>query len=377
MKDPVEAEDGTPVKGLAWLRMRAALRFRIPAVKELLRDYPRVERAIREIGRGLGVVNPAPLSGPGELFRALLCQQYGVAHLEDMKDPRLQMYVDYALSTVRRGEDVRNFVATLAPVRDSRYLDVGCAYGGFLAAFAAGGAREVVGIDISDHLLDYARALKADLGMDVSLQRVDVLDPRQTEPLGRFDIVTCNDVIEHVDDPRVGLRRLLDLLRPSGLLYLEIPNRLAASFIKSDGHFKLFGITALPKHLADRYFEQAMGGRQNVTYKSLAWYLNNLRSMGAAASLHNVVPANPGARLAAIGAVFDEVEALAKIAELPIDELLERETRRRARLIAAVFRSRYDAWKRLVATDPKKAHIVGRRLLLTFDVSMWRVTVRV
>jgi 2-polyprenyl-3-methyl-5-hydroxy-6-metoxy-1,4-benzoquinol methylase len=44
------------------------------------------------------------------------------------------------------------------------------------------------------------------------------------EGLGRFDIVTLNKVLEHVDDPVAMLRRARQFLAPGGFVYLELPD---------------------------------------------------------------------------------------------------------------------------------------------------------
>jgi SAM-dependent methyltransferase len=41
---------------------------------------------------------------------------------------------------------------------------------------------------------------------------------------GRFDIVTFNKVLEHVEDPIAMLRRSLPLLAPGGFVYVELPD---------------------------------------------------------------------------------------------------------------------------------------------------------
>ncbi len=61
-------------------------------------------------------------------------------------------------------------------------------------------------------------------------QRVYGLDIRQgtfeevSLPLGTFDLVTALRVLEHVADPRGLLTQVKTLLKPSGWLYLEVPN---------------------------------------------------------------------------------------------------------------------------------------------------------
>jgi SAM-dependent methyltransferase len=41
-----------------------------------------------------------------------------------------------------------------------------------------------------------------------------------------FDVVLCSHTLEHVEDPRAFLDRLVALLKPCGILYLEVPNIL-------------------------------------------------------------------------------------------------------------------------------------------------------
>ena len=40
---------------------------------------------------------------------------------------------------------------------------------------------------------------------------------------GGFDIIICNDVLEHVNNPRQLLNTIHDLLDPKGLIYISLP----------------------------------------------------------------------------------------------------------------------------------------------------------
>jgi len=109
-------------------------------------------------------------------------------------------------------------VRTLLP--HGRLLDVGCAFGFFLALLD--GAYEAYGLDISDYAIAQARRI---LPSPERLQQGDVTAGVPfPEP---FDLITAFDVAEHLADPAGALARLAEALRPGGLLVLELPTRSA------------------------------------------------------------------------------------------------------------------------------------------------------
>ena len=75
-----------------------------------------------------------------------------------------------------------------------RVLDVGsgCGYGSHL--IAAAGAREVVGVDISPEAVDFANGRYSRDGLVYR-----VMDARRLDLEGSFGLVTCFELIEHVD----------------------------------------------------------------------------------------------------------------------------------------------------------------------------------
>ena len=45
----------------------------------------------------------------------------------------------------------------------------------------------------------------------------------------KFDVVTAHQVIEHVEDPITFMKNIKSLLRPGGILHLELPNQISLS----------------------------------------------------------------------------------------------------------------------------------------------------
>lgn len=188
------------------------------------------------------------------------------------RPPPEPMWFDFALSANWRGERLVERLAAVLPEQPARYLDVGCGFGGHLVAFARRG-WEVTGIEIDPPRIELSRANLADRGLRDGVFARSILDPDLDRDLGTFDLITCVDVIEHVDDAALAIARMAELLRPGGLLALEIPNAEATSFVGRDGHFGLFGITLLDREDAQAYHREIFADPYDVgEYHPLSFY---------------------------------------------------------------------------------------------------------
>lgn len=170
--------------------------------------------------------------------------------------PMYDTWLDFALSTNIRGETAVEIVRRHTSIPGKRALDIGCAYGGFPVAFARAGA-EAVGIDLNPGLLKLAAENVHDMKVPVSLHLKDITDWAHLNDLGTFDIITCNDLIEHVEDVPKTLEHVARLLKPGALLYMQIPNGFSVGQVLRDGHYGLFGITLLSRPDANRYFGES------------------------------------------------------------------------------------------------------------------------
>jgi 2-polyprenyl-3-methyl-5-hydroxy-6-metoxy-1,4-benzoquinol methylase len=169
-------------------------------------------------------------------------------------DPCLAMYFEFATTSNERGQRVATLLQKHTRLQGKRYLDVGCAYAGFLVAFAERGA-EVLGIDTDKMLINLAQYNLLDNHLNAPILVRDATCPEGlSEFQGSFDLITCNDVIEHVDDPQALLRNITAILRDDGIAYFEIPNRYHPRYVLQDGHYQLFGITLLDYPDASEYY---------------------------------------------------------------------------------------------------------------------------
>ena len=200
-------------------------------------------------------------------------------------NPNLGVWVDYAFSTNRRGREFAQNVRPLFPHNARRYLDVGSAYGGFLIGFMELGL-EVKGIEYSENMVNMSRANFHDYGLQNTTLKGDILDKALLMQLGKFDVITCIDVIEHVDNVTSAIQNMVDLLNPGGILMLQMPNKNSISNILSDPHFGLFGITLLG-HAEAKAFYFSHFPRSNYydvnEYLEQPRYLNLLSGMACEA----------------------------------------------------------------------------------------------
>lgn len=125
-------------------------------------------------------------------------------------------------------------------------LDAGCGTGYGTRLLAEGGAKEVVGIDIAEAVLE---AVAPSMPESVRLQAGDLR--RLEVPDDTFDLIACFEVIEHFEDPFTVLDELIRVLAPEGVLLISSPNR-GVYQSGNPHHLHEFTATELGAELADR-----------------------------------------------------------------------------------------------------------------------------
>jgi SAM-dependent methyltransferase len=136
-------------------------------------------------------------------------------------------------------------VADALPSRDARILDFGCAGGGLIRALQAQGFTNLHGIDPSPAC---AAQVRAGTGVPAEPGSLFAIPPG----LGQFDCIILTHVLEHVEDVAGALANLASLLKPSGLLHLEVPDAMRyADFVVAPfqdfntEHINHFSLTSL------------------------------------------------------------------------------------------------------------------------------------
>jgi len=99
--------------------------------------------------------------------------------------------------------------------KNKKILDVGCYLGSFLD-FAREQGAETHGSELDENYVDYVKA-KGHACYYGTIEDLDLPDQY-------FDVITLQEVFEHVTHPVDMLASLRQLLSPGGLLIVEVPN---------------------------------------------------------------------------------------------------------------------------------------------------------
>jgi SAM-dependent methyltransferase len=111
----------------------------------------------------------------------------------------------------------RREIAPLLPDRMDRVLEIGCGVGAtFKWLRGVGRVQYGVGIDLFPDAAERARSV-FDVALSGDIEKMEL-------PEGKFDLIIALDVLEHLVDPWLVIKRLTSILNPGGAMIVSIPN---------------------------------------------------------------------------------------------------------------------------------------------------------
>jgi 2-polyprenyl-6-hydroxyphenyl methylase / 3-demethylubiquinone-9 3-methyltransferase len=167
------------------------------------------------------VASPDAVQG-ANLDHRELAKFNAVAH--SFWDPQGEMRPLHLLNPLRLA-----FIAARAELRGARVLDVGCG-GGLLAEGLVQRGADVTAIDLSPGMIDTARLHAAEGRLNIDY-RVAGAEALLADGPGRFDVVTCMEMLEHVPQPAHMVATLAGLVRPGGSIFVSTLNRSLRSWL--------------------------------------------------------------------------------------------------------------------------------------------------
>ena len=147
----------------------------------------------------------------------------------DLMEPVIRRDAVRSLKLIRKYSNIFNF--------DKRLLDIGCGRGYFMDESRKIGL-DTYGVDYSKKMVNFSKKV-----LRLNVQHSDIFN---FNPKHKFDIITLNQVIEHVTNPRDLIRKCYKLLRSGGIIYIATPNidSLSAKVLNED-----FDHLIPPEHL--------------------------------------------------------------------------------------------------------------------------------
>lgn len=142
---------------------------------------------------------------------------------EDDKNVRLKLFLFKLFYTKNKNyllraifSPLKVFVRQTKIFSEAKFLDIGCGAGQFLYEMKQLGIKNVYGVEPGD--FNEKQAKKEGL----KIKKSDLINANYPEKF--FDIITINQVLEHVNNPLETIREIFRILKKGGIFIIGVPN---------------------------------------------------------------------------------------------------------------------------------------------------------
>jgi len=172
-------------------------------------------------------------------------------------------------------------------------LDVGCG-GGIIAEDLAAISKSTTGVDISKASLETAREHAKSNGLDINY--LEAYAEELPFDDNTFDLITCCDVLEHVNDVEKVISEVSRVLRPGGVFVYDTVNRTLMSYLSLIFVAQDFPLTSFapknshvwhkfirPKELLPFFKKSSLASKEQVGMEpavnplTMLWYIFKLK----------------------------------------------------------------------------------------------------
>ncbi len=137
---------------------------------------------------------------------------------------------DGEFKTLHRVNPLRlQFIHAFTEFEGKSFVDVGCG-GGILSEGLARMGADVLGVDLSEDLLDIADLHGLESGTRVKYRKISAEALADEQPAS-FDVVTCMEMLEHVPNPVSVVRACAKMVKPGGKVFFSTLNRHPKAYL--------------------------------------------------------------------------------------------------------------------------------------------------
>lgn len=122
-----------------------------------------------------------------------------------------------------------SFIEKHANLAHVRAADIGCG-GGILSEALAKAGAAVTAIDMAEAPLKVARLHRHESGLDIDY-RHETVERLALNESGKFDVVACMELLEHVPNPSSVVAACAQLVRERGWVFFSTLNRTPKAYI--------------------------------------------------------------------------------------------------------------------------------------------------
>ncbi|BET96215.1 class I SAM-dependent DNA methyltransferase [Xenorhabdus taiwanensis] len=133
-------------------------------------------------------------------------------------NPIAHLYEDFSDSAAQVKVEIRTIFNLAGDIEGKSVLDLACGYGLFSREFRNRGAAKVIGVDISDKMIEIAKKKSQQYGDDIEFH---IRDVSKMESFGKFDLIVAAWLFCHaesLEQLESMFRVVADHLKPSGKL---------------------------------------------------------------------------------------------------------------------------------------------------------------
>ncbi|AOM40840.1 class I SAM-dependent DNA methyltransferase [Xenorhabdus hominickii] len=133
-------------------------------------------------------------------------------------NPIADLYESFSDSAAQINVEVRTILNLSGDIQGKSVLDLACGYGLFSREFKKHGASKIIGVDISDKMIEIAKRKSQEYDDGIEFHIRDVC---KMESFGKFDLIVAAWLFCHaesIEELEMMFRAIADNLTPSGKL---------------------------------------------------------------------------------------------------------------------------------------------------------------